>query len=268
MACRRVARGQRLTRFRPAFMDPHFILALAMAALIGVSLGVIGSGGSIVTLPVLVYVAGISPREAVAPALVIVGAVAATGAFLHHRQGNVHWKAVSYLGATGMVGAFFGSRLTHLVSPDVLMLIFAALMAAVSLKMLLKGSLTSAPERCYPQRCAGAGLVVGVLTGFLGVGGGFLIVPALVLLAGLTPKKAVGTSVAIITLNSAAGLAGQLQYTDPDWPLTMALLAPALIGMVLGMRFLKNISSQSLGQAFAWSVLAVSFWVAVSTFLS
>ncbi len=153
-------------------MDPQFILALAMAALIGVSLGAMGSGGSIVTLPVLVYVAGIPPHQAVAPALVIVGTVAAAGAVLHHRQGNVHWKAVSLLSGIGMVGAFFGTRLTHLVSPDALMLIFAGLMAAVGWKMLRRGSIASAQERCYPRRCLAVGLVVGVLTGFLGVGGG------------------------------------------------------------------------------------------------
>ena len=248
-------------------MSPQLAVTLVLAALIGLSLGLLGSGGSIITLPVLVYVMGVEPKSAVAMSLVIVGAVSAVGALLHMRNGNFHPRAVLFLGLTGMAGAYFGSALTHRVSAAALMLLFAALMIVVGTVMLRRKQLVCDAERCYPARCLTIGAAVGALTGFLGVGGGFLIVPALVLLAGIDTKKAVGASLGIIALNSASGFAGQLRFAEIDWPLTGALLFIALIGMWLGTMFVERVSQEGLRRAFAWSVVVVGLAIGAVTVL-
>lgn len=242
-------------------MDLNTTLALALAALIGASLGLLGSGGSIITLPVLVYVLGIPARQAIAMSLVVVGAVSFVGALLHLRSGQFHLRAVLLLGFTGMVGAYFGSALTHRVPADVLMLLFAGLMLAVGVVMLRRQKFVGHADRCYPLRCLAIGAAVGGLTGFLGVGGGFLIVPSLVLLAGIDAKKAVGASLGIIALNSASGFVGHLRFSDLDWPLTSSFLAVALAGMWLGAALMGRISEDGLRRAFAWSLVAVAVLV-------
>lgn len=155
--------------------------ALALSSLIGLSLGLVGGGGSIVTMPILVYVAGLPPREAIALSLPIVGATAALGAVLQARSSNIHAKAAAVYGGTGMAGAVLGARLTPLVPPPVLMLLFAALMVAVGLRMVRGRDEAEMPHKveCNFGKCALAGLGLGIMTGFLGVGGGFLLVPAL-----------------------------------------------------------------------------------------
>ena len=248
-------------------MAPQLYLSLALATAIGLSLGLLGSGGSIITLPVLVYVMGVPPRNAIAMSLVIVGTVSLFGALLHLRQQRFHLRAVLFLGLTGMVGAYFGSVLTHLVSPRALMSLFSVLMIVVGTVMLRRTDLVCVPERCYPARCLTSGAGVGALTGFLGVGGGFLIVPSLVLLAGIDTKKAVGASLGIIALNSAAGLAGQLRFAEFDWTLTAEFLAVALAGMWLGTLFVGRISPEGLRKAFAWSVVLVGITIAGATLL-
>ena len=234
------------------------IAALALAALVGLSLGLLGSGGSIITLPVLVYVMGVPAHTAVAMSLVVVGALALVGAVLHWRNGHFHPKAVVLLGFTGMVGAYFGSALTHRVPAPVLMLLFAALMLAVGVVMLRRKELICDSEHCYPVRCLSIGAGVGALTGFLGVGGGFLIVPALVLLAGIDTKKAVGASLGIIALNSGSGLVGQLRFAECDWGLTSAFLAVSLCGMAFGTKLMDRISPYGMRRGFAWSLVAVA----------
>lgn len=232
--------------------------ALVLAVAIGISLGALGAGGSIITVPVLVYVAGIPAHTAISMSLVIVGATSILGACLHYRHGQLYARAVLMLGGAGTVGAFLGSSLTHLVSETVLMLAFALLMISAGATMLRTKPDTSLLPRCSPPRCLSIGAAVGVLTGFLGVGGGFLIVPALIIFAGLAPKTAVGSSLAIIGLNSAAGLLGHLRYTDIDWRLTSAFLALALSGMWLGTKICTQISQQALRRTFAWFILAVA----------
>lgn len=242
-------------------MISPFVLALGLAAVIGLSLGLLGSGGSIITLPVLVYVAGLAPADAVAMSLAIVGAVSLVGAGMKWWRGDFHPKAVAFLGGTGMVGAYFGSTLTRRVPGDVLMLLFAALMVGVGIVMLRRRELLCTVDRCRPGRCLAIGAGVGVLTGFLGVGGGFLIVPALVLLAGVDTKKAVGASLAIIALNSCSGLFWQLQSASLDWELTVWFLALALLGMWFGAAAGDRLSQGSLRQAFAWSIVGVGVMI-------
>ncbi len=235
------------------------IIALLLAVLIGVSLGALGSGGSIVTLPILVYVAGVAPKAAVGMSMAIVGGTSLAGSYFHWRIGNFLPKPALIFGATGIIGAYLGSTATHLISSSALMLLFAGLMLVVGARMLAgKGVPASASALCSVYRCIPSGFAVGLVTGFLGVGGGFVIVPALVWFAGLDARRAIGTSLGIIAVNSAAGLAGQLRYTHWDWVLTGEFLVCALIGMGLGIPIARRAPERALRKAFALAVLGVA----------
>jgi uncharacterized membrane protein YfcA/glyoxylase-like metal-dependent hydrolase (beta-lactamase superfamily II)/rhodanese-related sulfurtransferase len=181
-------------------MTPVFAAGLALSAAIGLSLGLIGGGGSILTVPILVYFLGVPAHEAVPMSLGVVGATSLFGSVLHHRSDNVAVPSGLLFGGTGIVGAFLGAPLTVLVSPPVLLLIFGGLMVAVAVSMIWRSGQTGDARGHAPRpfRAMLAGLGVGILTGFLGVGGGFLIVPALVLFGGLPLKKAIGTSLLVI----------------------------------------------------------------------
>ena len=234
-------------------------IALLLALLIGVSLGALGSGGSIVTLPILVYVAGIAPKSAVGMSMAIVGGTSLLGSYFHWRCGNFLLKPALLFCATGIFGAYLGSAATHLVSSSTLLLLFSALMFVVGALMLTrKQTLTACEVTCAVSPCILAGFVVGLVTGFLGIGGGFLIVPALVWFAGLDARRAIGTSLGIIAVNSAAGLAGQLRYTHWDWPLTGKFLACSLTGMALGIAIARRAPDRALRKAFAVVVLTVA----------
>ena len=238
-------------------------LSLALALVIGVSLGLLGSGGSIITLPVLVYGAGVPVASAVGMSLAIVGGTSAVGAWLKHRQGLVHWPAAALFGITGMAGAVTGAQFTRLVSPAALMLLFALLMAVIAVRMLSRRgdeSVEPLPD-CRPLRCGAAGLGVGVLTGFLGVGGGFLVVPAMILFARLPMATAIGTSLAVIAANSAAGLAGHLRHGGFNGLLALAFLGAALLGMAGGVRLGGRLPATTLRRVFGWFVLATAGFV-------
>ena len=234
-----------------------FGATLVLALLIGASLGTLGSGGSTITMPLLVYVAGVPAHRAVGMSLVIVGATAAVGSWVQARRTGIDLHAAAVFSATGLAGAFLGAKLTHLVSGAALMTIFGALMIAAGARMLAR----AVPPRPGPGaagvRQAAVGVVLGVLTGFLGVGGGFLVMPALVLLAGLDIRRAVPTSLAIIAVNAAGGLAGQVQHVDLDWPFTLAVLASALTGMLAGTTLAAGLAPERLRSAFAWTILAM-----------
>jgi hypothetical protein len=232
-------------------------VALLLAVLIGLSLGTLGSGGSIVTLPVLVYVARVPAHDAVGMSLVIVGATAAIGSYVQSRHAGLAARAAAVFAATGAIGAFAGARLTPLVSGDVLMRAFAILLVIAGWRMIAGGGSGAGARACSVRRCAGVGAALGVLTGFLGVGGGFLIVPALVLLAGIDMKRAVPTSLAIIAFNCLGGFAGQLRHAAVDWPLTAAFLGSALAGMAGGSVVTRRVSAEGLRRAFAWAVIAL-----------
>jgi uncharacterized membrane protein YfcA len=242
-------------------VSPEYLLALVFAVAIGVALGAMGSGGSILTLPVLVYVAGVEPSNAVAMSLAIVGAASTAGAVLHQRQANLHGKAFALLGATGIAGAYLGTAFTRVVPASTLMLVFASLMVLVGILMLSGGAERLSPGYCRPVRCAVIGAVVGVVTGFLGVGGGFLIVPALVLFAGLDVKQAVGTSLAIIALNSMSGLVGQMRYADVNWTLTALFTAASLLGMMAGIAVVRRVATSALNRTFASLLIVVGLVV-------
>lgn len=242
-------------------------LALLGAVGIGLSLGLTGAGGSILTLPVLVYLAGVPPKQAVGLSLLIVGVSALAGAWQRSRAGEVHSKAAGMFVLSGAAGAVFGSRLTHLLTPAGLMLSFAALMIVVALRMLAAppSETRPAPE-CEPARCLSAGLGVGVLTGFLGVGGGFLLMPALMKFARLPLRVATGTSLAVIACNSAAGFLSHLRDAPVPWTMAAVFSAIAVLGVWAGGGISSRLPEKSLKRAFAVLVLLTAGFVVWRTF--
>ncbi len=237
-------------------------LALLGAALIGLSLGLTGAGGSIITLPVLVYLAGVPPKDAVGLSLFVVGVAALVGAMQRLRSGEIHLKAVLMFALSGMVGAAGGAHLTPLVSGRVLMIIFAVLMLVVAINMLRGSKIElSVKAECRPLRCLLAGLGVGVLTGFIGVGGGFLLMPALVKFAKLPLRVATGTSLAVISFNSAAGFVSHFGEAPPRWTLAFVFAGIAAAGVVVGSAFAKRLPVARLRQLFAVMVVATGSFV-------
>ena len=248
-------------------LEPLTMVALGLALLIGLSLGGLGGGGSVLSLPVLVYVAQIPAHQAVPMSIAIVGATSLVGTLLHVREGHFDRRAALTFAAGGAPAAFGGSFLTHLVSQQVLMAIFAALMLAAGVAMLLSRPDDHSRRECRLVRCILIGAAVGLVTGFLGVGGGFMIVPALVLFAGIDAKQALGTSLAIITLNSAAGLLGQARNANIDWPLTLAFVGMALVGMLGGLLVSRKLEGEQIRKAFGAFVILVACGVGTMTAL-
>jgi uncharacterized protein len=243
-------------------MELHTILALLLSGAVGVSLGLLGGGGSILAVPVLVYVAGIEAKESVAMSLAIVGATSLIGGLLHARKGKLDLKVAATFGGAGIIGAYFGARLTHLVSSSALLLLFAALMLVVATLMIVRKDKRAATEPGKQERSLAltltTGLGVGVLTGFLGVGGGFLVVPALVLFAGLPMPIAVGTSLLVIAVNSAAGFVGHLSDGPLRLSLTAAFTAAAIAGTFIGEHFARRVPAEHLRRLFAYFVILVA----------
>lgn len=244
-------------------MSLPFLVGLVLSAAIGLSLGLIGGGGSIITVPVLVYALGVPPREAVAMSLAVVGSTSLVGVALHHRRGVVRFRAGGLFAAAGVVTAYLGSRLTSLVSGPALLLIFGVLMLVVATLMLLRraGGYRGTEGEAHPVKAGLAGATVGVLTGFLGVGGGFLIVPALVLFGGLAMHEAVGTSLLVIAVNCAAGLLGHLHGGGFDGRLTAIVTALALLGTWAGAGLSHHLSAEGLRRGFALFVIAVGLYL-------
>jgi uncharacterized membrane protein YfcA len=250
-------------------MESSILIALILAVGIGLALGLLGSGGSIMTLPVLVYVAGVPVASAVGISLAIVGGTSAAGAWWKHRQGLVHKRAAMLFGMTGVVGSLVGAQFTRHIASGMLMLIFAALMAVVAVRMLVRrGDEGIEPlPNCRSVRCGLAGWVVGVLTGFIGVGGGFLLVPAMILFARLPMPVAVGTSLAVIAANSLAGWLAHLGRGPFAWGVTGLFLLAALAGMAAGAQLGGRLRPAILRRTFGWFVLAVAGFVLVKSTL-
>ena len=231
-------------------------LAIAGAVAIGLSLGLTGAGGSILTLPVLVYLAGLPPQEAVGVSLFVVGAAALAGAIQRGRSGELHGRAALTFGIAGMAGAAVGARFTSLVPSNVLMASFAGLMLLVAGRMLMAGRDGPEPEpECRPGRCLLAGAGTGVLTGFIGVGGGFLLMPALMRFARLPIRVATGTSLAVIAANALVGWISHLPASAGHGPLTALFASLAVLGTLAGKRLAAKLPARRLRQGFAGMVL-------------
>lgn len=246
----------------------------------GLSLGLLGGGGSILTVPILVYLFGQDPVTATGLSLFIVGTSSAAGIFSHHRQGNIEWRTAAIFGAASMVSVFITRRWLVPALPDPLihagglevgkgtailgLFAFVMLLSAWS---MIRGGKALRPgtdgKRHLPSLLL-IGLLVGLLTGVLGAGGGFLIVPALVLLAGVDMKRAIGTSLLLITVNSYIGFLGDRHVHLADHvSILLPFLALAFIGIVLGSRLSKRMGNAKLRPAFGWFVLAMGSYIVV-----
>lgn len=243
---------------------PQLALDILLGFTIGLSLGLLGGGGSILTVPALVYLVGLSPQAAVTASLVIVGANSAMGAFMHRSQGTLNWKVALVFGGTGMAMAYLAAGWSKALPATTLMMLFAVLMLVVGLFMMFKPTPLGNDEGgrgWLVTVLTGAG--VGVLTGFLGVGGGFLIVPALVMLVGLSMRQAVGTSLVVIAMNSLAGFLGHLQGPPIDLQVVVIFVAAGLAGALVGTRLTRIVHPEHLRKAFAVFVIGLAIFLLV-----
>ncbi len=239
---------------------PLLVLALALASIVGLSLGLFGGGGSILMVPLLSYVAGLPAKEAIATSLLVVGATSAASLIPHARKANVRWKQGMVFAATSMLGAFGGGLLASGIPAQLLMLGFAIIMLA-SARGMIRGRKNTGSATQPLWLSAPVGLGIGMVTGLVGAGGGFLLVPALALLAGLSMQQAVGTSLLVITLNSITGLAGQLNSVALDWRLAAGLATTAILGSLIGARLSRRIDERALRKGFGYFVLAMGVFV-------
>jgi hypothetical protein len=243
-------------------------LAWLGALAIGISLGLLGSGGSILTVPVLVYLLGQDEKIAIAGSLFIVGTIAAAGAVQFAWRRMVSWRSVLLFGVPGMAGTYAGAWLGGRVSGALQLTVFAVVMllaAGLMFRPPVAGDTIAAPPR-QAWKMAADGVSVGLLTGFVGVGGGFLIVPALVLLAGLPMHLAVGTSLVIIALKSFTGFVKYLDVLDHlglalDWRILLLIAAVGIAGSVAGRALGRRLSQDRLRRTFAVFLVVIGLWI-------
>lgn len=264
------------------------VLAVALAVLIGVSLGLLGGGGSILTVPILVYVLHMDAHEAIATSLLVVGTTSLAALVPHARAGRIRWRTGVVFGLAGMLGAYLAGRVAKFIPPAVLLLLFGAMMLVTAVAMLRGRKAPKArpegadaagdgAEGATPAGAAAAkdgspkdlpvfkvlaeGLVVGAVTGLVGAGGGFLVVPALVLLGGLSMEVAVGTSLVVIAMKSFAGFVGYLGSTPIDWKVAGMVTTAAVVGSFVGARLAGAISPDKLRKGFAWFVVSMAVFI-------
>ncbi|MBU7583550.1 MAG: sulfite exporter TauE/SafE family protein [Nostoc sp. TH1S01] len=248
-----------------------WIIGHLLAACIGLSLGLIGGGGSVLALPVLVYVMGIPPKSAIAMTLAIVGTVSLLGIIPHWRAKNIQLKTALIFGSATMLGAFVGAKVALLpfVTETFQMLLFAIMMLLAAVLMIRRSSQKTAaddPLALYPPPVCKycwlwlmtEGLGVGILTGLIGVGGGFAIVPALVLLGKVPMKKAIGTSLMIIVFNSIAGFLTYWGHISFNWQLMLSFIVAASGGTIFGAYLAEFVPAHRLQKSFGYFLLAVA----------
>ena len=243
------------------------ILAWPGAVAIGVSLGLLGSGGSIITVPVLVYLIGQDEKLAIAGSLFVVGNIALAGSLQYVRSKLIDWRNVVVFGIPGMVGTYLGAVIAAYVPGVVQLAIFALVMLLASYMMLRPVALTDEPHEAREAwKIAGDGLFVGVITGFVGVGGGFLIVPALVLLGGLTIHNAVATSLVIIALKSYSGFYKYIDVLEGeqltlDWRTLMIVTVLGVLGSYVGARYAKKMPQAKLKRWFGYFLILMGLYI-------
>ncbi|WP_351231257.1 sulfite exporter TauE/SafE family protein [Streptomyces sp. NPDC002133] len=245
-----------------------FILALLAGALVGLALGSLGAGGSIITVPALIYLLGFTPAEATTAGLIIVIVTSSTALLAHARAGKVRWRAGLLFAAAGLLPAAAAGVLSAHIPATVLTLAFAALAVLAALGMLRR---RTPPENgtVSGPRAAGAGAGLGAVTGFLGVGGGFLAVPALVAVLAVPMSAAVGTSLLVIIANALVALAARAATatTTLDWALIMPFIATAVLGAWDGKRLSAKVSPATLQRVFGSLLLAVAAAMGIGTLL-
>lgn len=257
------------------------IVGYIASLLIGISLGLIGGGGSILTVPVMVYLFGLQPLLATSYSLFIVGSTSLVGAYNNFRKGLVNIKAALLFGASSIVTVFLTRKYivpvipkeiatigsVTITEPFLTMVLFAVLMLAASVSMIRTKKVDVEEKECRDCIRFGKlvfyGITIGLVTGFLGAGGGFLLIPALVLLLKLPMKKAIGTSLMIIALNSLIGFTGDLGHFSIDWTFLLTITAIAVTGIFIGGALNKKIPGDSLKKGFGWFVLVMGIYILV-----
>lgn len=267
-------------------MDILIIIGFASAIIIGISLGLIGGGGSILTVPVLVYILGVEPMLATAYSLFVVGSTSLVGSFTYMRKQLVNYKTALVFAIPSFIAVFITRKFLVPALPDPLftissldvtkntgiMVFFALIMLAASYSMIKdkKSKKESESEELkfnYPL-IGVEGLVVGLITGIVGAGGGFLIIPALVLLAKLPMKMAVGTSLLIIAAKSLIGFLGDVSTQAIDWPMLLVFTGLSIVGIFIGSALSKKINDKVLKKGFGWFVLAMGIYIMTKELLA
>jgi uncharacterized membrane protein YfcA len=249
-----------------------FVLALAFALFIGVALGLLGGGGSILTLPILKYVVGQEAHVAIASSLFVVGVTSLVSLYPHAKGGRVRWQTGFVFGAASMLGAFLAGLVAKKIPAEILLVLFSLMMLVTAVAML-RGKKERA-STCSPDLDPSAappslpiakvlleGLAVGAVTGLVGAGGGFLVVPALVLLGGLPMNIAVGTSLLVLSMKSFAGFAGHAANVTIDWSVLLPITGMALVGSFVGARLVAKIPAATLRRAFGWFVIVMGVFM-------
>ena len=252
------------------------ILAAVLALFIGGAVGLLGGGGSILTTPLLIYVLDFDAKQAITASLFVVAVTSVFGLIAHARAGRVRWKTGLIFGAAGMVGAFIGGQVGALLPGTLLLAAFSVMMGITAIAMIrgrrqVKGH---GPHKGLPIfRIILDGLVVGLVTGLVGAGGGFLVVPALALLGGLPMANAVATSLLVVAMKSFAGFFGYaLQFgdgslvslnpeTEINWPVTLLVTVMAVIGALISSRLIGRIHPDKLRKAFGWFVFVMAIFI-------
>lgn len=274
------------------------LAAVGLGLVIGLTLGALGGGGSILTVPALVYVLGQDPRSATTSSLFIVGLTSLIAALGHARARRVRWGIGLVFGATGIAAGYAGTALNRLVDPDVLLLAFAGLILAAAAGMF--HSTRSPSRRTEPERrlvasggglpnqdaapvdrgdaqgwdrrrvlqVAAAGLLVGLMTGFFGVGGGFVIVPALALALRLPMPQAIATSLVVISINSGGALLARAGTAHFDWAVIVPFTLAAIAASLAGKKLADRLSGRSLTRAFAVLLVAVAVYTATASIVA
>jgi len=227
------------------------LLAISLSAVVGITLGLLGGGGSILTVPLLVYVLDVPEKPAIAASLLVVGVTAAFASIGHALKGNVRWKIGLLFSAGGMAGAFVGGKVGALLPSALLLGLFAAMMLVTGIAMWRGKKEVEGDGNLSVKLALIEGFIVGGVTGLVGAGGGFLVVPALALLGGLKMKEAVGTSLVVIALKSMAGFAGYASSVQIDYALTTQVTVAAVVGSFIGARLVNVIDQEKLRKGFA-----------------
>ena len=242
------------------------MILIPCALVVGLTMGLLGSGGSILTVPILVYLMGLDEKVAIASSLAIVGGVAALTTVLNIRERSINWRTAIWFGVPGVAGTYLGAALSQFASGQVQLMVFAVVMLLSALFMFWPPK--SKPVSGDQKRLAivSEGLLIGALTGFVGVGGGFMIVPALVLLGGLSMTTAAATSLVIIAVKSTAGLVKYLELLEGsslslDWTLILMFIGLGMLGSFLGRALGRIIEQRRAEQVFSIFLVAIAGWI-------
>lgn len=253
-------------------MEIHIMVGLILSAVIGITLGLIGGGGSIIAISILIYIIGIDTHQAIVMSLAVVGVVSLIGAGLHSQRGSVKLRTGILFSGVGMLGAYLGSHLTHQFSSIALLLSFSFLKIVIGVLMLIKRyynqNAITLQSRSKLKGEMLTSLVIGFLTGFLGIGGGLTIVPALMIFYGLSLKDAIGTSLFIVMTHCGAGMLGHLHYGNIDFRMMMLIIIIAIDGTLIGTALSYRTSLASLKKWFAVFVIAIALFITVKNYIA